>query len=115
MYNTHCILTNANSSKEAYTEILDSGLSDDYCLVFPLGAFNEDFTDVYGFDNKDVENFKKDKLDEALTKKYGFEINCFGDIKSIDTQGEWEEFGITDWSDAKSKKSKYIVVIEVKT
>jgi hypothetical protein len=80
-----------------------------------LGALNHDETDKknYWFGIKDIKKFTKSYIDKILSKEFGKEIDCFGDIEEYETSLDC--VGITSYCDKISTLPKFIVMLDVKS
>lgn len=80
-----------------------------------LGAFNEDDSDRFFFENTkwDFNDYSKIDLDISLSKKHEKMINCFGDISDIDSCADFDQFGLTDFSEEDLNIPKFIVILDV--
>ena len=80
-----------------------------------LGAFNEDDTDRHYDENAgwDLSDCSKKELDISLSKEFDKMVNCFGDISDIDSCADFDQFGLTDFSEEDLNIPKFIVILDV--
>jgi len=82
-----------------------------------LGALNEDDTDRHFYEEGrwDFNDYSIKEINILLSKELDKTVNCFGDISDIDADAEWDQFGITDFSEEDSTIPKFIVILDVRT
>ena len=62
----------------------------------------------------DTGGFSIENFNRTLSEAYGRDIDCFETTDANEFEGEWDSYGITDWSSS-SNQEKFIVITDVKS